>query len=243
MMGHFLIDRRRKSPRGLVAGCWSPWRGLAIGISSDFGLAPGFKQLKIMKTLVLDNYDSFTYNLVQYIQQILGRKVDVFRNDEISVEAVAKYDTIIFSPGPGVPSDAGIMPELIRKYASAKALLGVCLGHQAIGEAFGGALENLTRVFHGIETAIDVIDEEEVLFKGIPRQFQAGRYHSWVVKRDDLPECLKITAIDKDGIIMGFRHKTYNVRGVQFHPESIMTRQGMKILQNFFAFCVKNGRK
>lgn len=185
-----------------------------------------------MKVLVLDNYDSFTYNLVQYIQEILDQKIDVFRNDEISLDAVDHYDFIILSPGPGLPKDAGIMPALIQRYAASKSILGVCLGHQAIGEAFGAELENLTDVFHGVETPVDVIVEDEVLFEEMPKTFQAGRYHSWVVAKDSLPAELEITAVDKAGVIMAMRHKQYDVKGVQFHPESIMTEHGMKMLGN-----------
>lgn len=192
-----------------------------------------------MKILVLDNYDSFTFNLVQYIQELLGQQVDVFRNDAISLEEVDRYDTIILSPGPGVPSDAGIMPELIKKYAPTKIILGVCLGHQAIGEAFSANLKNLTKVYHGIETPILVVDKAEPLFKDIPSTFQGGRYHSWVVKKEGLPACLKVTAVDEEGVIMAFTHEQYNVRGVQFHPESIMTIHGKKILENFLVHCAK----
>lgn len=186
-----------------------------------------------MKVLVIDNYDSFTYNLVQYIQEILGEKIDVFRNDEISLEAVDRYDVIILSPGPGLPSDAGIMPELIRRYAPSKMILGVCLGHQAIGEAFGGRLENLTHVFHGIETPVQVIVEHDIIFEGVNEHFQAGRYHSWVVSRDQFPQSLEVTAVAENDVIMAMRHRDFAVWGVQFHPESIMTTEGMKMLENF----------
>lgn len=185
-----------------------------------------------MKVLVLDNYDSFTYNLVQYIQEILEHKIDVFRNDEIDLDAVGAYDFIILSPGPGLPKDAGIMPALIQRYAATKTILGVCLGHQAIGEAFGASLENLAHVFHGVETPIEVVVEDEPLFQSMPATFQAGRYHSWVVAKESLPSELEVTAVDKDGVIMAMRHKTYDVRGVQFHPESIMTEFGRKMLEN-----------
>lgn len=185
-----------------------------------------------MKVLVLDNYDSFTYNLVQYIQEILEHKIDVFRNDEIDLDAVGAYDFIILSPGPGLPKDAGIMPALIQRYAATKTILGVCLGHQAIGEAFGASLENLAHVFHGVETPIEVVVEDEPLFQSMPTTFQAGRYHSWVVAKESLPSELEVTAVDKDGVIMAMRHKTYDVRGVQFHPESIMTEFGRKMLEN-----------
>ena len=191
-----------------------------------------------MKILVLDNYDSFTFNLVQYIQEILGSKVDVRRNDAITLDAVAEYDAIILSPGPGLPSEAGIMPELIRRYAPEKAILGVCLGHQAIGEAFGAELENLAEVYHGVETPVSVTDHGEPLFRNIASQFQAGRYHSWAVKADRLPASLLVTAVDDKGAIMAMRHREYNVRGVQFHPESIMTEAGRQMLENFFAYCM-----
>lgn len=190
-----------------------------------------------MKILVLDNYDSFTYNLVQYIQDILQQEITVFRNDEISLEAVNDYDIIILSPGPGVPSEAGIMPGLIKRYAPVKSILGVCLGHQAIGEAFGASLENLSQVYHGIETPIKVTDEADPIFKGVPDVFQAGRYHSWVVEKNSMPEELKITAIDVKGEIMAMRHQKYKVFGVQYHPESIMTPEGKLMLSNFLAFC------
>lgn len=185
-----------------------------------------------MKVLVLDNYDSFTYNLVQYIQEILAQKVDVFRNDEISLDQVEDYDFIILSPGPGLPKDAGIMPALIKRYASTKSILGVCLGHQAIGEAFGGQLENLASVFHGVETPVQVTVDDEILFQDMPKEFQAGRYHSWVVSQDAFPQDLEVTAEAENGIIMAMRHKTYDIKGVQFHPESIMTKHGKKMLSN-----------
>ncbi|MFT4758939.1 MAG: anthranilate synthase component 2 [Paraglaciecola sp.] len=186
-----------------------------------------------MKILVLDNYDSFTYNLVQYVQEILGHKVPVVRNDAIDLDAVDEYDAIILSPGPGVPADAGIMPALIKKYAHRKAILGVCLGHQAIGEAFGGTIYNLEDVFHGVETPISVVEQDDSLFKDIPNSFIGGRYHSWVVERTTLPDCLEITAVAEDKSIMAMQHKTYNVRGMQFHPESVMTEYGKQILRNW----------
>ncbi|NJL77009.1 MAG: aminodeoxychorismate/anthranilate synthase component II [Saprospiraceae bacterium] len=190
-----------------------------------------------MKVLVIDNYDSFTYNLVQYIQEILGQKIAVFRNDKISLDAVDAYDVIILSPGPGVPSEAGIMPSLLLRYAPTKCIMGVCLGHQAIGESFGGEIYNMQDVLHGVETPILVVDNQEVLFQQLPQQFIAGRYHSWVVRKENLPDQLVITAEDERGIIMGIRHKVYDVRGVQFHPESIMTPHGRKMLENYFAYC------
>lgn len=189
-----------------------------------------------MKILVLDNYDSFTYNLVQYIQEILGKKIDVIRNDKIDLDDIENYETIILSPGPGLPKDAGIMPALIQRYAASKNILGVCLGHQAIGEAFGGELHNLSKVYHGVDTPMYVLDEQEVLFQNIPKVFIAGRYHSWVVKKEELPDCLEVTAVDSEGVVMAFRHKDYNVRGVQFHPESVMTPDGKQMLRNFLEF-------
>ncbi len=190
-----------------------------------------------MKLLVLDNYDSFTFNLVHYIEEILSRKVDVFRNDAIALEAVDEYDTIVLSPGPGIPKEAGIMPALIEKYAATKAILGVCLGHQAIGEVFGGQLENLQQVYHGMETPVNITQPDDPLYVEIPGTFQAGRYHSWVINRHSLPETFELTAEDPNGEIMSIKHKTYRVWGVQYHPESIMTTQGKAILRNFFEAC------
>lgn len=186
-----------------------------------------------MKILVLDNYDSFTYNLVQYIQELVGHKVDVFRNDAITLEAVDAYDKIVLSPGPGLPKDAGIMPALIKKYAPTKDILGVCLGHQAIGEAFGGTLHNIEKVYHGVATPIEVVDGTALLFRGLPKNIEVGRYHSWIVEKPNLPDALQITAVDKHGAIMAMRHRTYNVRGVQFHPESVLTPLGKGMLRNF----------
>ncbi|MEM7299323.1 MAG: aminodeoxychorismate/anthranilate synthase component II [Bacteroidota bacterium] len=191
-----------------------------------------------LKVLVLDNYDSFTYNLVQYIQEILERDVHVFRNDAIALEEVDKYDVIILSPGPGIPSEAGIMPELIKQYAAKKCILGVCLGHQAIGEVFGAKLLNLTKVFHGIQTQMQVTEADTVLLKGIPTSFQAGRYHSWVIQKDTLPADFRITAVDDTGEIMAIQHREYDVHGLQFHPESIMTDHGYQMLENFLGHCV-----
>jgi len=186
-----------------------------------------------MKILVLDNYDSFTYNLVQYIQEIVGHKVDVYRNDAITLEEVDQYDKIVLSPGPGLPKDAGIMPALIKKYAATKHIFGVCLGHQAIGEAFGGTLHNIEKVYHGVATPIKVVDGNSLTFRGLPSTIEAGRYHSWVVEKHNLPDCLQVTATDEQGVIMAMRHREYNVRGVQFHPESVMTPNGKAMLRNF----------
>jgi len=186
-----------------------------------------------MKILVLDNYDSFTYNLVHYVLEIADATVSVFRNDQISLEAVAEYDVIILSPGPGLPADAGIMPQLIKKYAGEKIILGVCLGHQAIGEAFGGDLHNLTRVYHGLETPVQIAEPDSVLFTDIPSPFMAGRYHSWVVQPEELPTELMVTATAEDGSIMAMQHREFPIFGVQFHPESVMTPYGKKMLANF----------
>lgn len=185
---------------------------------------------------MLDNYDSFTYNLVQYIEEIIENKIDVVRNDAISLEEVGKYDTIILSPGPGVPKDAGIMLQVIEKYASTKNIFGVCLGLQAIGETFGGELANLDKVYHGVQTSIIKVEDDEPIFENVPTVFEAGRYHSWVVKKENMPECLEVTAIDKKGIVMAASHKEFNVRGVQFHPESIMTPEGKLMLRNFITY-------
>jgi len=158
--------------------------------------------------------------------------IDVFRNDEIDLVKVAEYDMIVLSPGPGVPADAGIMPALIKEYSATKIIFGVCLGLQAIGEAFGGTLSNLKQVFHGIETSIEITDAENALFKNIPQGISVGRYHSWVVQKENLPVDLEITAVDEEGMIMALQHKIYNVSGVQFHPESIMTEYGKEMLKN-----------
>ena len=186
-----------------------------------------------MKILVLDNYDSFTYNLVHYLEDIIGTRPDVFRNDKISVEEVGTYDKILLSPGPGLPKEAGILCDLIKTHAATKSILGVCLGLQAIGEVFGGQLENLDNVFHGVATPVNIISKKEKLFNGLPETFAVGRYHSWVVSNNKLPDCFDKTAVDDNGQIMGLTHKVYDVRGVQFHPESIMTEHGMDMLRNW----------
>ncbi|WP_026955653.1 anthranilate synthase component II [Algoriphagus vanfongensis] len=185
-----------------------------------------------MKILVLDNYDSFTYNLVYIVRQLgYGDQMDVFRNDKISVEDVAKYDKILLSPGPGIPSEAGIMPDLLKKYSSSKSILGVCLGHQAIGEAFGGGLINLSEVLHGV--ASQVKTEKDLLFEGIPETFNIGRYHSWVIDEESLSPDLEVIARTPDQQIMAVRHKEFAVRGVQFHPESILTENGIQLIKNW----------
>ena len=186
------------------------------------------------KILVLDNYDSFTYNLVHILRELgFSDDMEVHRNDKISLDAVEGFENILLSPGPGVPKDAGIMPELIKRYGASKNILGVCLGHQAIGEAFGATLYNLPLVYHGVTTEVMVDAEVDRLFEGIPTDFTVCRYHSWVVEPDSLPDDLRITVRGEEGRIMGLAHKKYNVRGVQFHPESIMTEHGIKMIKNW----------
>lgn len=186
-----------------------------------------------LKVLVFDNYDSFTYNLVQIIERILGQKVDVVRNDQITLEEIGKYDKIILSPGPGIPEEAGILLDLIKEYASTKSILGVCLGQQAIAEAFGGNLINLSEIFHGVATTAELVKEDTKIFRNLASGMEVGRYHSWAVNPEGFPEELEITAVDKDGMIMALQHKTYDVHGVQFHPESILTPDGEVIIRNF----------
>jgi anthranilate synthase component 2 len=185
-----------------------------------------------LKLLILDNYDSFTYNLVHLIEKVSTIEFDVVRNDQISLEDIQHFDNILLSPGPGLPSTAGIMPELIKQYGSTKNILGICLGLQAIGEAYGATLHNLEKVCHGQATPIHIL-EDDVLFKNCPEQFTVGRYHSWVVNKTNLPSALQITAVDYDGNIMALKHKTHNVRGVQFHPESILSEYGEKVIGNW----------
>ncbi len=186
-----------------------------------------------MKILVLDNYDSFTYNLVHLLKELTNSAVDVFRNDEITLEEIKKYDKILISPGPGLPDQAGITKAMITQFAQSKSIFGVCLGCQAIAEAFGGSLRNLDTVFHGVETKIFIQERKEKLFTEIPDTFTAGRYHSWVVNENKLPVELTITARDEAGSVMALSHKTLDVRGVQFHPESVMTKYGRQIIQNW----------
>ena len=184
-----------------------------------------------MKIVIIDNYDSFTYNLSHLVKE-LGAEVTVLRNDQFRLEDLQEYSKIILSPGPGIPSEAGLLLDVIRTYAGKKPILGVCLGHQAIGEAFGAKLENLSFVFHGVATPCHVVADDPI-FSGISRDITIGRYHSWVVSRDRLPECLEITAVSDEGQIMALRHKTMNIRGIQFHPESVLTPDGKKMIQNF----------
>jgi anthranilate synthase component 2 len=192
-----------------------------------------------MNILVFDNYDSFTYNLVHLVKSIVPDNVDVFRNDEIPMEKVKEYDKIILSPGPGIPSEAGLLLPLIREYAQTKSILGVCLGHQAIAEAFGGTLINLSTVFHGVATPINITNKDSRLLKGLPDNIKVGRYHSWIVSEDSFPEELEVTAVDENGYIMGLQHKTYDVQGVQFHPESVLTPDVEMILRNWLEVPVK----
>ena len=179
-----------------------------------------------MKILVFDNYDSFTYNLVHLVEKITNAKVSVYRNDEIPLEKVKEFDKIILSPGPGIPEESGLLLPLIKEYAASKSILGVCLGQQAIGEAFGGRLVNLPEVYHGVATDILLTGKRNKLFEGLPEKFTAGRYHSWIVSEEGLPEVLEVTARDERHYIMGLQHKQYDVCGVQFHPESVLTPDG-----------------
>jgi len=193
-----------------------------------------------MNILVFDNYDSFTYNLVHLVEKITHTKADVYRNDQIALEKVKEYDKIILSPGPGIPEEAGLLLPLIKEYAATKSILGVCLGHQAIGQAFGGKLINLSTVYHGVATQIKTKSEkikvESPLFKGLPDRIEVGRYHSWIVSDENFPEELEVTARDDNNYIMALQHKNYDVQGVQFHPESVLTPDGEKILKNWLAF-------
>ena len=190
-----------------------------------------------MKILIFDNYDSFTYNLVHMVERITNEKTDVYRNDKISLESISEYDKIILSPGPGLPCESGLLLPLIKKFAPSKSILGVCLGQQAIAEVFGGKLINLKNVYHGVATKI-MVDEHRTkmqndVFKDLPSELDAGRYHSWVVDNEDFPDDLEITARDENGLIMGLRHKTFDVQGVQFHPESVLTPDGEKMIRNW----------
>src|SRR5215210_188931 len=210
--------------------CPSFWEDLG-GFSSSLPFRKDLGGVS-MKILVFDNYDSFTYNLVHLVEKIIHEKVDVYRNDQIPLEKIKEYDKIILSPGPGIPSEAGLLLDVIREYAPTKSILGVCLGHQAIGQVFGGELENLSTVFHGVATPC-TLATDNILFKGLPEQIEVGRYHSWVVKEEGFPEDLEITARDNNNYIMGLQHKKYDVKGVQFHPESVLTPDGEKILRNW----------
>jgi anthranilate synthase component II len=185
-----------------------------------------------MKILVFDNYDSFTYNIVHALKKLGCDDVEVHRNDQIALEDIARFDKIILSPGPGVPSESGILLALIKTYAASKSILGVCLGEQAIAEAFGGTLINLPEVHHGVTSAIQVL-EKDVIFSDLPDKLTVGRYHSWAVEKESLPDCLQVTAVDETGMIMALAHKNLDVRGVQFHPESVLTPEGEQMLKNW----------
>ena len=184
-----------------------------------------------MKIVIIDNYDSFTYNLSHLVKE-LGAEVTVVRNDQFELPDLEPYSKIILSPGPGIPSEAGLLLDVIKTYAGKKPILGVCLGHQAIGEVFGGKLENLSDVFHGVATPCHIIVDDPI-FSGIERNITIGRYHSWVVSNEGLPDCLEVTAVSDEGQIMALRHREFNVRGIQFHPESVLTPDGKKMLQNW----------
>lgn len=187
------------------------------------------------EVLLIDNYDSFTFNLVHYLEE-LNCKVIVLRNDEFELDEITKYDTMILSPGPGIPSQSGLLLDVIKTFASSKKILGICLGQQAIGEVFGGSLQNLNTVYHGIATPITTLVEDETLFNSLPQSFEVGRYHSWVINPEDFPEELEITSLSETGEIMSIRHRYFNVKGVQFHPESILTPHGKTILKNWLQF-------
>lgn len=183
------------------------------------------------KILVIDNYDSFTYNLVHYLED-LNCDVTVKRNDQLSLDEVEAFDKIVLSPGPGIPDEAGLLKAIIKEYASTKSILGVCLGQQAIGEVFGGSIVNLDEVYHGVATSVKITVDDESLFKGLDKNIEVGRYHSWVVDTN-LPEELEATSFDENGQIMSLRHKKYDVKGVQYHPESVLTPNGKQILENW----------
>ena len=187
------------------------------------------------KILVFDNYDSFTYNLVHMVEKITDEKPAVFRNDKIALEDIAAYDKIILSPGPGIPEEAGLLLPLIKMYAATKPILGVCLGHQAMAEAFGGSLINLSTVYHGVATAIKQTKNKSKLFTGLGEEFVAGRYHSWIVNEKTLPADFEITATDESGMIMAMQHKKYDLQSVQFHPESVLTPDGEMMMRNWIA--------
>ena len=185
-----------------------------------------------MRTIIIDNYDSFTYNLQHYLEAVLDESVTVKRNDEVTLEEIASFDNLVLSPGPGLPHDAGITMSVLEHFSATKRILGVCLGHQAMGLAFGGTLENLTTVHHGVASEL-YIACEDYLFIDFPESSPVGRYHSWVVSNEQFPDCLEILATDESGEIMAMRHRTLDLRGVQFHPESIMTTHGKLLIRNW----------
>lgn len=184
-----------------------------------------------MKIVMIDNYDSFTYNLVHLVKE-LGADITVYRNDQFKLEDLESFDKIMLSPGPGIPSEAGLLLDVIKTYSSRKPILGICLGEQAIGESFGGTLVNLSDVFHGVQTPAHVVIDDYI-FSGIDKELQVGRYHSWVVDAASLPDCLEATALSDEGQVMALRHKEYDVRGIQFHPESVLTPEGKTMIQNW----------
>lgn len=184
-----------------------------------------------MRTAIIDNYDSFTYNLV-HIVKATGTEVSVMRNDQFALDDLAPFDKIILSPGPGIPEEAGLLMDVIRRYKDSKPMLGVCLGHQAIGEVFGAKLINLSEVYHGVATPVSIVADDPI-FRGLPRRFDAGRYHSWAISPDGFPDSLEITATSDDGCIMAIRHRQLPIHGIQFHPESVLTPDGRKIVENF----------
>lgn len=186
-----------------------------------------------MKIAIIDNYDSFTYNLAHLVKS-LGTEVEVMRNDKFRLEEQEQYDKLLLSPGPGIPSEAGLLLQVIREYAGRKPILGVCLGHQAIAEVFGAKLKNLSDVYHGVATPCDIL-ADDTLFRGLPRRIEVGRYHSWAVDNADFPECLDVTSVSDDGEIMSLRHRQYDIRGIQFHPESVLTPDGGQIIGNWLS--------
>ena len=183
------------------------------------------------KIVIIDNYDSFTYNLVHLVKE-LGAQITVYRNDQFELSDLEPFDKIILSPGPGIPSEAGLLMDVIRAYAGKKPILGVCLGEQALGEAFGGTLTNIGEVFHGVQTPA-TIQEDDYIFEGLPKTIEVGRYHSWVVDTRDFPDCLEILATSDEGQVMALRHRTMDIRGVQFHPESVLTPEGKAMVSNW----------
>lgn len=184
-----------------------------------------------VQVVIIDNYDSFTYNLSHLIKE-LGAEVTVYRNDKFQMEQLEAFDKIVLSPGPGIPSEAGLLLDVIKAYAGKKPILGVCLGHQAIGESFGGKLTNLSQVYHGVATP-STVTIKDYIFEGLPEKIEIGRYHSWVVDTDGFPECLEVTSVSEEGYVMSLRHKEYDIRGIQYHPESVLTPDGKTILKNW----------
>ncbi len=184
-----------------------------------------------MRIAIIDNYDSFTYNLSHLIKE-LGASVTVYRNDKFQLTDLKPFDKVVLSPGPGIPCEAGLLLDVIREYAGIKPILGICLGHQAIGEAFGGKLINLSSVFHGVATPVHICSEDYI-YEALPETFEVGRYHSWIVDKAELPECLEVTSVSDEGYIMSMRHKNYDIRGIQYHPESVLTPDGRTIMNNW----------